>query len=335
MLGVRVEAETERVTSHGATTSRTIYAADQPPSFLAGWTSRLAVFSAVLLLSTIVLHRLLSLPTPIALTIASGCFVAAAVALAMGLIAGLDVWITGRQGAARIIFGIAVALALLAIPASVFALARQSPEINDVTTDFADPPEYADAVNDRPAGANPVAYPGERFAELQRRYYPDLKSLIVPRTPEETFDVVQQALAKLRYVVTTATPPVVEAGQPGLLETTDTTLALGFVDDIVIRVQEDEAGASIDLRSSSRFGRNDFGRNAERMRGLLKEIVARLEATITRPDGVKKDLARQDKKKPVKRQKGRDPASAANRRQSGPSRSDARRARQQRESQQE
>jgi uncharacterized protein (DUF1499 family) len=323
-----------RVTGLEATT-RTIYAADHPPSFLAGWTSRLAVFSAVLLLATIILHRLLSLPTPVALTIASGCFVAAAVALAMGLIAGLDVWITGRQGAARIIFGIGVALALLAVPASVWTLARQWPEINDVTTDVSDPPPYGAAAKARPAGANPTAYPAARFAELQGRYYPDLKSLIVPRTPDETFDVVQQALAKLRYEVTAATPPVVEDGQPGLIETADTTLALGFVDDIVIRVQEDEAGSAIDLRSSSRFGRNDFGRNAERLRIILREIVARLEATIARPDGASKKPVRQGEKKPVKRQKARDPASAADRKRSGPSRSDARRERRQRGLQQE
>lgn len=306
------------------TKAKTIYAADEPPSFLAGWTSRLAIFAAVLLAVTAVLHRLLSLPTPIALNIATACFAAAMLALVMGLVAGLDVWITGRQGAARIIFGITVALMLLAIPAAVWNLAMQWPEINDVTTDVADPPPFSAAVRLRPQGANPVTYPAGQFAELQRKHYPDLKSLIVPRKPDETFDVVQAALAKLRYKPTAETPPSIEEGQPGYVETTDTTLVLGFVDDIVIRVMEDEAGSSIDIRSSSRFGRNDFGRNAERVRAMLKEIVARLEATITRPDATKA-RARLDQKKPVKRRKGRDPESAGDRRRPDPSRSDIRR----------
>ncbi|MFN0217401.1 MAG: DUF1499 domain-containing protein [Hyphomicrobium sp.] len=313
--------------------AKTIFAANQPPSFLAGWTSRLALFAAVLLAVTVVLHRLFSLPTPIALNIAAACFAGAGLALVMGLIAGLDVWITGRQGAARIIFGLTVALGLLAIPAAIWSLARQWPEINDVTTDIADPPPFVAAANSRVAGANPVAYPAERFADLQRKFYPDLKSLIVPRTPDETFGVVQQALAKLRYIVTAATSPSVEDGTPGLVETSDTTMMLGFVDDVAIRVMEDEAGSSIDIRSASRYGRNDFGRNAERTRLILKEIVARLEATITRPDANKP--ARLDKKKPVKRQKGRDPASTADRRRPDPSRSDARRGQQRKESQPE
>ena len=42
----------------------------------------------------------------------------------------------------------------------------------------------------------------------------------------------------------------------------------------------DEARARIDVRSASRFGSNDFGGNAERIRGLMKEIVTRLEATV-------------------------------------------------------
>lgn len=314
--------------------AKTIYAADEPPSFLAGWTSRLAVFAALLLAVTVVLHRLFSLPTPVALNIATGCFAAAMLALVMGLVAGVDVWITGRQGAARIIFGIAVALALLAIPSAVWNLAMQWPEINDVTTDVADPPPFTGAARLRPSGANPISYPAWKFAELQRKSYPDLKSLIVPRKPEETFDVVQAALAKLRYKVTSESPPSVEEGAPGYIETTDTTLVLGFVDDIVIRVMEDEAGSSIDLRSASRFGRNDFGRNAERIRAILKEIVARLEATLTRTDASKAP-ARLDQKKPVKRKKGRDPESTGDRKRPDPSRSDTRRGPQRRESPQE
>ncbi|MGQ0457765.1 MAG: DUF1499 domain-containing protein [Hyphomicrobium sp.] len=315
--------------------AKTIYAANQPPSFMAGWTSRLALFAGVLLVVTVVLHRLFALPTPIALNIAAACFAGAALALVMGLIAGLDVWITGRQGAARIIFGVSVALGLLAIPAAIWSQARQWPEINDVTTDVSDPPPFVAAAKSRSVGANPLTYPSERFAELQAKFYPDVKSLIVPRTPDETFDVVQQALTKLRYEVTGATPPSIEEGAPGLIETYDTTLMLGFVDDVVIRVMEDEAGSSIDLRSASRYGRNDFGRNAERVRLILKEIVARLEATITRPDAAKKPAARLDKKKPVKRQKARDPASAADRRRPDPSQSDARRAQQRKASPQE
>lgn len=305
--------------------AKAIFAADQPPSFLAGWTSRLALFCAMLLLTTVFLHRLLALPTPVALNIAQAAFAGAVLALAMGLIAGLDVWVTGRQGAPRIIFGLVVSLGLLAIPASIAWIAKQWPEINDVTTDVADPPAFVAVQEVRPAGANPIAYPAAQFADVQRRNYPDLKSLIVPRPPEETYEVVLQALAKLRYQIAQQNPPQADEGVAGHIEFTDTTLILGFADDIAIRVMEDEGGSSIDVRSASRFGHNDFGGNAERVRIILNEIVARLEATVPKPDETKAPVARRDQKKPVKRQKGRDPESAASRPRSGPSRSGIRR----------
>ena len=69
--------------------SRIYYAADQPPSFLAIWTSRLAVFAAAALVVTLVLHRTLLLSTEVAMTIAVAVFAGAALALVMAVIAGL------------------------------------------------------------------------------------------------------------------------------------------------------------------------------------------------------------------------------------------------------
>ena len=40
-----------------AITSRIEYAAEQPPSFLARWTSRLALFCVLLLVAALFLHR--------------------------------------------------------------------------------------------------------------------------------------------------------------------------------------------------------------------------------------------------------------------------------------
>ena len=82
--------------------TRIYYAADQPPSFLATWTSRIAIFAAVAAIVTAGLHRLALLPTPVAITIAYIVIACAALSLTMAFIAGLDIWVTGRQGAARV-----------------------------------------------------------------------------------------------------------------------------------------------------------------------------------------------------------------------------------------
>ena len=64
----------------------------------------------------------------------------------------------------------------------------------------------------------------------------------------------------------------------GQIEAVDRTLVLGFSDDIVVRVGGRDGQAKIDVRSASRYGRHDFGRNAERIRGFLRELHARLDA---------------------------------------------------------
>ena len=52
----------------------------------------------------------------------------------------------------------------------------------------------------------------------------------------------------------------------------DETGLFRFVDDVVVRVRPDGAGAKIDVRSKSRDGRGDMGTNAKRIRSLLGAI---------------------------------------------------------------
>ena len=47
---------------------------------------------------------------------------------------------------------------------------------------------------------------------------------------------------------------------------------MGFTDDIIVAPAS--SGSRIDLRSSSRYGRSDFGVNAERIRDYLTALRA-------------------------------------------------------------
>ena len=141
--------------------TRIEYAADQPPSFLARWASRIAVFCVLLLVATAFLHRVFALPTPVALNMAVTAFAGAGLALLMAVIAALDVWVTGRQGAARVVTALAISLGLLALPAALLMIGRDSPNITDVTTDTEHPPEFAAVLETRPADANSLDYGGE------------------------------------------------------------------------------------------------------------------------------------------------------------------------------
>ena len=74
--------------------------------------------------------------------------------------------------------------------------------------------------------------------------------------------------------------PDVAAGRPGLIEIADRTLILGLYDDVAIRVAGTEQHARLDVRSASRYGGHDLGRNADRVRVILKEVVTVMESTV-------------------------------------------------------
>jgi uncharacterized protein (DUF1499 family) len=59
--------------------------------------------------------------------------------------------------------------------------------------------------------------------------------------------------------------------EEGRIEATDTTMG-GTTDDIVIRIIWEEQGSRLDIRSKSRVGESDLGRNAARIRSFLARV---------------------------------------------------------------
>jgi uncharacterized protein (DUF1499 family) len=288
---------------------RTLYAADQPPSWLASWASRVALFAVTVLVVTLILHRLYVMPTALGMTIANATFLAAVAALVMAAIAGLDIWVTGRQGAPRVIVGSVLSLALLAIPAAMAMSARQWPAITDVTTDPSNPPDFRIAETLRGVGANPIAYRRDQYASKQAEAYPDLKPLEVPRSAEDAFEQVVQALGKLHLKPVTSEPPSSADAKPGHIELTDYTMLLGLAEDVAIRVTPVASYETsiIDIRSASRYGDHDFGRNAERVREIMREIVGRLEASVPSADAIKAKPPKKPAQTSSTKQRERDP----------------------------
>ena len=294
----------------------------------ARWACRIALFSVSLLLIALVLHRLSALPTPLAINLFGVSAAGAALAVLVGLVALARIWVTGHAGAGSAAAGTLLPLLAFAAPLAYVTTHLDLPHINDVTTDFAAPPAFA-ALAKRADGANAIAYPGQHFAELQAKAYPDLRSLVLDRSVEEAYELVEEAVQRLRWrVIAEEAPTTGRTPKPGLIEATDHTLILGFTDDIVIRVEGTARRARIDARSASRYGRFDFGQNAARLRRLLAEVRARAEATpaaavaakvpVQQPGGGARAL--------LKRQKERDQQKAESRNARGPAKSDAQRA---------
>lgn len=174
--------------------------------------------------------------------------------------------------------GIAIGLvALIAggliayVPWHYGQLRGKYPPIDDIATDTANPPAFLAAVPLRQAEhANPTTYQGAKIADQQKRAYPDIAPLIVALPPDQAF---AQALATARHMGWT-----ILASDPasGRIEASDRSRWFGFTDDIVIRIAASgpggQTGSRIDMRSSSRWGRGDFGVNAGRIRTYMAAL---------------------------------------------------------------
>ncbi len=226
----------------------------------------------------ILLHRLLGMPTPLALNLFAVAFVLSAFAIVLGIIALIDVWRRGVPGFAWALIGIAVAGAIYVWPLSYAQTYFDLPRINDVTTDVTTPPPLIALAHWRVKSANAASYPAASHAKVQLANYPDIRPLLVNRSLEDTFEIALATLKKAKFQIVAEAPPGRE--RPGLIEAVDRTLVVGFYDDVIVRVGADRGLSRIDIRSSSRYGAHDFGRNAQRVRRLLSDLQARIDASV-------------------------------------------------------
>ena len=118
------------------------------------------------------------------------------------------------------------------------------------------------------AGPDRVAYEGARVAEQQRLAYPDIQPLTLGLAPAAAFNRALDTAQRMGWTIVAADDAA------GRIEASDRSRWFGFTDDIVIRIIPSASGSRIDLRSSSRVGRSDFGVNAARVERYLSALRA-------------------------------------------------------------
>jgi uncharacterized protein (DUF1499 family) len=287
-------------------------AANGKESTASRWTSRVALFSLGVLIAAAFLHRLFGMPTPVAFNLFLVAMAGCVLSILLGVAGAIGIWRSGAEGSARIVLGVFLSTAMLLAPVLAFLYAQQYPMINDLSTDTQAPPPFVSLAKARGPGDNPPSYPGPRFAMQQAAAYPDLKPMAIDRSSEETFELVVDALRKLRmHIVRDEAPGA--AGEPGAIEAVDRTLIAGFYDDVAIRVTGDETASRVDIRSASRFGGADLGRNAERIRQIMHEITMRVQATMPMAEDEKAERSKRGAQR-VKRGKDVDPKPEGRRR---------------------
>jgi uncharacterized protein (DUF1499 family) len=171
--------------------------------------------------------------------------------------------------------GLGVAAVAMAIGAATFAVPyvtylkfRSAPRVWDITTDTANPPQFVAIVPLRANAPNIPQYRASMFAAIQKKAYPDIVPVQMAQPPADAFRIALAVARDFGWEIIASVP-----GE-GRIEATDTSFWFGFKDDIVIRVVAEDGGSRLDIRSYSRLGRNDGGKNAARVRAYIARLKA-------------------------------------------------------------
>ncbi len=189
--------------------------------------------------------------------------------------------------------GFVIGLVALIVPVlafvqlkSVTKTVESLPFIHDVTTDTQDVPMFTDAIMSERTlveGVNRADYigkmapmrdadgnPGQELVSvLQTQAYPDIRSVVLSDSKDVAFGKVEAIVSQMGWALKSSDL------ETGIIEATDTTFWYGFKDDVIIRLRPSEGGGTlVDVRSLSRIGGSDIGKNADRIREFLKALNA-------------------------------------------------------------
>jgi uncharacterized protein (DUF1499 family) len=244
----------------------------EPISSLATWARRLAIFSLITAIVSIIIVRFGFLDIKPALATFFGALACAGLSILVSLAAFAAIWQNGSRGMARILFALLLDILILAYPAYLAFQYRTLPPIHDITTDPINPPQF-DALSRLRAGdeVNTGIYSGLYSAELQRAAYPNIEPVDLDVSPQKAYDTVLHLVARRKWLVVDERPP-----QPpqriARIEAVARTPIMGFREDVSIRIVPFGDGSRVDVRSSSRYFEHDLGSNAARITKLIDDL---------------------------------------------------------------
>ncbi len=181
----------------------------------------------------------------------------------------LSLLVKPRKGWLVAVLALAVPLAGMGYGKKIGKIAGELPFIHDITTDTQDVPSFTSAIiSQRGEGTNTLDYVGKidkRSKKLvsveQVAAYPDIRTIVLSDDRDAAFARALKAAKSMGWDIVTDSPDT------GIIEATATSFWFGFKDDVVIRIRAAEGGGSVvDVRSISRVGGSDIGKNAERIR---------------------------------------------------------------------
>lgn len=234
-------------------------------SQLAEWGFRLSIFSAHLVVFTVLLHRFAGQATAVSLNLLQIGFLVAFIGLIISLTAAVQIWNQLMSGFAKAVIGIVLCFLVLVWPISQLPLYFVSPKIYDVSTDRRSAPNFQALLERRHFGSNPVGFvPHDEFDE-------SLTTLWINKSGQDSFDMVRQLVLKRKWEIVAVTPPTASSNE-GVIEAVATSPILAFPYDIVLRIRSKGEQSVLDMRSASRYGSFDLGRNQQRVLKFWQEL---------------------------------------------------------------
>jgi uncharacterized protein (DUF1499 family) len=182
-------------------------------------------------------------------------------------------------GRNRALMGTVVS-AVIAVPMIVIVLGSSKyPPINDITTDFDNPPEFVFAQKLQHEPNRDMKYDKAKYADRQLAGYGPIGPVKEQLSPADAFKRVTEVAGAIPTWKITYSDPATNT-----FEAVATSKMFHFNDDIVIQIRPAPDGTSlIEMRSKSRDGIGDFGVNAKRIKRFYDRIALARNATDQNP----------------------------------------------------
>jgi hypothetical protein len=245
---------------------------EEPYSKAALLSRRLAVFALFVVVFAIVGVK----SSADLIAVLGGAIAVACIAALAALLAFIIIWRSGRQGAGQAFAGLVLAMLLLAYPAYLAQQTIHLPQLYDISTDLADPPNFSfsRAAFAARGGAAPQSV-SLAVRKAQLKAYPQIQPILLDLDAQESFDAVLKAVAANGWRIVESRAP---GGRMGLghVDAIATSFILRFPSDITVRLRPLAGQTRIDIRSVARLGPFDFAAGARTIANFeaaLDEIV--------------------------------------------------------------
>jgi uncharacterized protein (DUF1499 family) len=229
-------------------------------SSLAIWSRRIALFAFIIAALGIYLARSGRVPLIQTIPVLGSAFFLSIIAIICAVFSFIIIWKTGISGLKSAYLGFFLSTLLLIYPTYLVLKAFSLPILNDVTTDFNDPPNGLES-----------AYNAD-FASHQRIAYPDIQPIILDLNMQESIAIIQEAIKSTRLTVLNISELKMNITEANLIAI-DYSYIMKMPEDVTIRLRSLGQDTRIDIRSRSQIGRHDFGSNATRIRLIIENIA--------------------------------------------------------------